>query len=312
MTAPTIRRGTLRQKAPVGLTGGEGFRFENRVAARFLLDLLGGTNSLGGDFGKIVRVDWQARDAGWLAEDLAVTCKIAGTGTERSAGLSIKSDRQVTASGFPANFATALWAQWLRVGTPHALKNSSDAVVLITGQLAQNVEAAWLRLLREASETTPERLAARLSSSRQNGGSQASALQRALFKSLRCPRELQDQGETDELATARLLRQVRLIRFDYEAKPSRHANEAVGDCQKTQRSDDPSEAEQLWNRLTGIADQKRPAGGSLDLPELLQELAGEFDLAGHPDFARDWEALGRRSQEEMSSGYSPFCVVQAV
>ena len=161
MTARTIRRGTLRQKAPVGLTGGEGFRFENSVAARFLLDLLSGTNSLGSDFGRIVHLDWQARDAGWLTEDLAVTGKVAGTTTERSAGLSIKSDRQVTASGFPADFGTALWAQWLGVGTRHALEKSSDAVVLITAQLAQNIEAAWLRLLREASETTPERLVAR-------------------------------------------------------------------------------------------------------------------------------------------------------
>jgi len=94
--------------------------------------------------------------------------------------------------------------------------------------------------------------------------------------------------------------QVRLIRFDYEAKPSRHMNEAIADCQKILRSRDAAEAKKLWNRLTGIADQKRPAGGSLDLPELLQELRGEFDLAEHPDFARDWETLGQRAQEEMS------------
>ena len=113
MTVETIRRGAGRQKAPVGLTGGEGFRFENCVAARFLVDLLGGTNSLGNEFGRVVRVDWQARDAGWLADDLAITCKPIGPGGDRSAGLSIKSDRQVTASGFPLNFVAAIWAQWL-------------------------------------------------------------------------------------------------------------------------------------------------------------------------------------------------------
>ena len=56
MTARTIRRGTLRQKAPVGLRGGKEFSFENSVAARFLLDVLCGTN----DFSRIVRLDWQA------------------------------------------------------------------------------------------------------------------------------------------------------------------------------------------------------------------------------------------------------------
>src|SRR5205823_12780133 len=121
------RRDAGRRKAPVGVTGGGGFGFENSVAARFLLDLLGGTNSLGIDFGRIVRVDWQARDAGWLADDLALTCT-SGPGGDRAAGLSIKSNRQVTASGFSANFVAALWAQWLGVGTPRLLAGSPDAL----------------------------------------------------------------------------------------------------------------------------------------------------------------------------------------
>jgi hypothetical protein len=293
------RRDAGRRKAPVGLTGGGGFGFENSVAARFLLDLLGGTNSLGIDFGRIVRVDWQARDAGWLADDLALTCT-SGPGGDRAAGLSIKSNRQVTASGFPTNFVAALWAQWLGIGTLRPLAGSQDALVLVTGELAQNVEAAWSRLLREASKTTPERLIARLSSPKQDEGSQASDLQRALFESLHCPKKLRNQRETDEKATVHLLRQIRLMRFDYEVTPSRHMVEAVADCQKVLRSSNPAEAGELWKRLTGIADEKRPAGGSLDLPGLLQELRGQFDLAEHPDFARDWETLERRSQEEMS------------
>jgi hypothetical protein len=188
MTARTTRKGAGRQKAPVGLTGGAGFRFENTVAARFLVDLLGGTSSLGADFGRVVRVDWQARDTGWLVDDLAITCKLTQTGDGQGAGLSIKSDRQVTASGFPAEFATALWAQWLGIGTSRALSSTADLMVLAVGQLGENVDAAWTRLLREASETTPERLVSRLSSSRQEAGSQASDLQRALFQSLRCPK----------------------------------------------------------------------------------------------------------------------------
>jgi hypothetical protein len=44
-----------KKKAPVQLTAGTGFRNENCVAARFLLDLLAGTDSLGEEFGKIER-----------------------------------------------------------------------------------------------------------------------------------------------------------------------------------------------------------------------------------------------------------------
>jgi hypothetical protein len=50
----------LKKKAPVQATGGGGFRYENAVAARFLLDLLGGTNALGVDFGRIARIGWLA------------------------------------------------------------------------------------------------------------------------------------------------------------------------------------------------------------------------------------------------------------
>jgi hypothetical protein len=87
-----------KRKAPAKLTGGAGFRYEDLVAARFFLELLGGTNALGQDFGKVARVDWQARDADWLADDLAVTSN-ASSG-KRAAGLSIKSNRQVTALVF--------------------------------------------------------------------------------------------------------------------------------------------------------------------------------------------------------------------
>jgi hypothetical protein len=68
--AKSKRAAPARRKAPVRLTGGAGIRYENPVAARLLLDMLMGSNILGADFGRITRIDWQARDAGWLADDL--------------------------------------------------------------------------------------------------------------------------------------------------------------------------------------------------------------------------------------------------
>src|ERR1019366_7376505 len=105
-----------RRKAPVQVTGGAGFRFENPVAARFLLDMLIGKSSLGGDFGRIARLDWQARDAGWHADDLAVTSRTA-SGEERAAGLSVKSYQQLSRNGFHSDFSTIAWQQWLNQNT---------------------------------------------------------------------------------------------------------------------------------------------------------------------------------------------------
>ena len=126
MTKPVISK-----KASVQLTAGMGFRNENSVAARFLLDLLAGTNTLGSDFGRVSRVHWQGRDLGWLADDLVVAC--SSSSGDRSAGISIKSAQQVTSGGFPANFVGIAWAQWLGVETERALQNRDDALVLMTG-----------------------------------------------------------------------------------------------------------------------------------------------------------------------------------
>ena len=304
-----MKKATPKKKAPVQLTAGTGFRNENCIAARFLLDLLAGTNSLGEKFGKIDRVQWQGRDLGWLADDLVIECS-ASTG-KRAAGISIKSDRQVTGAGFPPDFVATAWAQWFGVKTERILRGSDDAVVLMVGSLSHDVEDAWSNLISDALRTTPDRMLARLAESEADEGSQSSALQRALFASLRCPDELRNEGDASDAAALQLLCRVRLMRFDFEATPSRDHDHALRDCQNVLRSGDAEEAKSLWSRLVAIADANR-AGGSLDLAGLLAELRGEFDLRDHPDYRRDWEVLDRSSRELMAdirsqiSGLAPL------
>jgi hypothetical protein len=88
--------------------------------------------------------------------------------------------------------------------------------------------------------------------------------------------------------------------FDFGTTPSRDHVQALADCHSALRSGDASDAERLWRSLNSIADDHRPAGGSLDLPSLLAELRGEFDLRDHPDYQHDWEILHRSSQELMA------------
>ena len=304
-----MTKATPKKKAPVQLTAGTGFRNENCIAARFLLDLLAGTNSLGEEFGKIERVQWQGRDLGWLADDLVIECS-SSTG-KRAASISIKSDRRVTAAGFPPDFVATAWAQWFGVKTERVLSGSDDAVVLMVGSLSHDVEDAWSNLLSDALRTTPERMLARLAESASDEGTQSSTLQRALFASLCCPDELRNGGDASDSAALQLLRRVRLMRFDFEATPSRDQDRALRDCQNVLRSGDAEEAKSFWSRLVAIADANR-AGGSLDLSGLLAELRGEFDLRDHPDYRRDWEVLDRLSRELMAdirsqiSGLAPL------
>jgi len=289
-----------RRKAPVQVTGGSGFRFENPVAARFLLDMLIGKSSLGGDFGRVVRLDWQARDAGWHADDLAVTSQ-AASGEERAAGLSVKSYQQLSRNGFHSDFSTIAWQQWLNQKTGRNFRRGVDAIVLATGDLADDVATAWSDLRTQAVQSTPERVVARLKADKDDGA-QTSKVQRAIFESLRRPEALgaERRGEGAD-ARILLIRDVRVIKLDYEAQPSSDYAQALLDCQNCLISGGAAEALHLWERLIGIADEKRPAGGSLDLPGLLAMLRGQFQFVAHPDFRSDWETLGRRSADTTTS-----------
>ncbi len=214
----------VKKKAPVELTGGAGFDYEDLVVARFLLDLLSGTNSLGSDFGKALRIDRQVRESGWLADDLAISFNTANG--NRTAGFSIKSHKQVTESGFPDNFIEIAWAQWFGDGTPLKLKDSNDAIVLVTGDIASGVKSAWSDLLREilAAIPAPERIVARLSVPKKGEGSQTSTIQRNLFNGFHCPQKFNPYGKSDEVETVRLLGHIQLLHFDYESPTSQDRN----------------------------------------------------------------------------------------
>lgn len=288
-----------KEAAPVSLTGGSGFNFEDHCAARLLLDMLADTNSLGQSFGRIRRLDWQARESGWHLDDLAVTSD--ADSIERCAGLSCKSNRQVTSNGFPENFVEAAWEHWHGAAGARRLRQGQDAVVLVTGQLADGVCEAWETILRQALETEPERLLERLQPPpTPDAGSQSSALQRELLASLRCPDALKSQGPSDDIARLRLLSHVRLLHLDFQSPTSRAQALAVSDCQRLLDSGDASQAAQLWEELVGYAAGQRETGGSVDLPKLLDHFRPRFALVSHPEYSP--ERLVRRFEGVLTLG----------
>jgi hypothetical protein len=147
-----------------------------------MLDLFGHTHTLGmKSFGKVVRLDWQARDCGWLLDDLVVTSEIAAS--RRSAGISLKSGQNVTVQRFPADFVTTAWSQWFGDGTTRTFLRTADVVELGTGHGAHAAEAPWNRLLREILEGSSDRIVERLVDDK-NRGQQTSKEVRATFRQL--------------------------------------------------------------------------------------------------------------------------------
>jgi hypothetical protein len=290
--APKTGAQARKQRAPVRLTGGSGARQENEIAARFLLDMLSSSNRLGSEFGRVARVDWQATDMGWLMDDLAVTCEQAGN-ENRFVGISIKSDQQVNTNGFPADFVDLAWGMWLGRGTNRTFRRGADAIVLAAAGIPNQIQTDWSALLREILNGSAERIVSRLTSSPEEGA-QMSQLQRALFGSFTCPERY--EYSAPQIETVSLLHDVRLFNFDFNSPSSQDLNRALSDCQSILTSGDPVEAQDLWNRLVGIADEKRPVGGSLDFRGLLSALRDRFSFRDLPNYRADWEILRRRSQ----------------
>ena len=248
-TAKPKANAPARRKAPVRLTGGAGIRYENPVAARFLLDMLAGSNSIGPDFGRITRIDWQARDAGWLADDLALTCE-RSSDERRSVGISIKSDQQISTHGFPSDFVDLAWAQWLSRGTGRVFQRERDAIILVTAELPSGVKSDWTALLSEILAGTADRIVSRLSSSTEDG-SQVSSLQRAIVAGFACPQRYKHPVDTGGDRAPLTRRQSPRLRFQQADIPKPRARSR--DCQSILTSGDASEAQDLRDRLVGVA-----------------------------------------------------------
>jgi hypothetical protein len=159
------------------------------------------------------------------------------------------------------------------------------------------VKSDWTALLSEILAGTPDRIVSRLSSSGEEG-SQASSLQRAIVASFACPQRYEHAVDTAE--TVRLLHDIRVLEFDFNSPTSQSRGYALRDCQNILTSGDMREAQELWDRLVGIADEKRPVGGFLELRELLAALRDRFSFRDHPDFRTDWEALLRRAGDAIA------------
>ncbi len=272
-----------KRLSPVKLTGGGGFAFEDAIAAYFAVHMLSSSKYLGAEFGCVTAIDFQARDLGWLLDDLVIT--FASSNGPRSLAISVKSDKQVTRNGFPPDFVRAAWEQWLGI-EPAAFKQDRDLLALAAGELADGIRSEWNQICKAAGETSADRMVQRLTTP-----GQSSKVKRALFESLQCPDDLRGRGPTDEVAAAHLLAHVRLIHFDFQYAPSRDIARALELCQSIVESGDPADAAKLWGRLIGIAAEQRPVGGTLDLSKLIGKLRSDFQLKPYPDHRSDWERL---------------------
>src|ERR1039458_2252484 len=282
----TEDRESLRYRASAPATGGKGYTFADKVAAGFLVQMLGRAFPLEAALGLIAELPFETKDSGRNVHSLHLVLKNSA-GVARWS-VSIKSNRQLLGNGFNQTLVGDLWADW-RGERGASFDPSSDVFGLVTGTVADGPLHDWEELRQEAADPTPERFLQRI-----DGEKQISAAKKKIFSSL-YPVENPNQAQRE--ATVRLAARLHVLRFDKNLEEGHYINQ----CALLVSSGSVEEGTKLWNALCQLAADNRGTGGYFDLPKLLQRLRGTFDLVDYPDFRADWARLDAISGDNLAN-----------
>ncbi len=271
-----------KQIATPKQTSGGGFTFEDKVTASYFLKMLARLAPLHMDVGKIHEVQFQGRVDGWLIDDLVLSLS-ATTGISHKVAISVKSNVQITDKGFPSDFVTAIWEQLLHIGTDK-FDSDADYLVLATAPLDVGTSRAWQKLLTKGIQAVEGDFPKRL----QTAG-YANDIERALFASLHCPESVDSNQQHSD--TAKLLKRLRHLEFDFESEPSDDENQLAWLCWHLLDGADEDAGRSLWTHLKQLARELSSSGGSIDRNELIARLRPTFSFKEYPDFDADWRKI---------------------
>ncbi len=262
--------------------GGGGYTFEDEVSASFLLRMLNSIHPLNFEAGQIESVRFQKRVDGWFLDDLVLFLR-GIDGNRNVLAISVKSNEQITKSGFPADFTKAIWEQRLHVETEE-FDVDRDYLALATSPLDLAVKKGWDGLLKKAIDSDATEFANRISTPRYSKD-----IERAILNSLRCPDSL-DTSKT-AIDTVNLLKRLRHLQFDFTSEPSTDESYYISQCGELLRDGGLAEADSLWTHLKQIARRFATSGGDLTRLQLADRLRRKFSLNEYPNYVPDWRKL---------------------
>ena len=281
---PAKKRPALSPKA----TGGGGVDFEHAVAAWFMVCLLTDTAPLAERLGRITRIEFQTGEAYRPLDDILL--HLDGSLGHRRCALSIRSNRQITASGAPEDFVAALWRLALEPGETE-FRLEHDQAGLMTAPLAAGIADAMHAVLRAAAAQDTAR----------SIPTTKGKVQAALLDSFACPPELAARHMPPVDSLRRVLRSVVHSEFDFERQNSANLKNALTLCRSALASGDAAEAELLWNELCKLATQLCPNEGMLTRASLLDRIRGRFALRALPHHETDWTRLRELTAAELAT-----------
>ena len=271
-----------KQVATPKQVGGGGYTFEDKVSASFLLKMLSSDCPLTASQGQIESVRFQKRVDGWFLDDVVLMLRKPDASTGALA-VSVKSNTQITDSGFPSDFNEAVWEQRLHVGTEQ-FDVTSDFLSLATAPVDSDVKTGWDGLLTKAIDADPADFPTRLATPQYSNG-----IERSLFQSLHCPTAI-DASKTPA-DTTELLKRLRHFQFDFGSAPSNDENDCIAQCADLLRDGGQTEAILLWTQLKTISRELTTSGGDLTRAKLANRLRATFSLKEFPNYVSDWQKI---------------------
>src|SRR5437867_3723990 len=214
---------------------GAGFSFEDKVIASLISEMLAGQQSLGNQFGIIQTIEGQAGD--WEPfGDLLLTVPNQ-SGEVRKIGVSIKSNRQITAAGCNKEFCAGIWS----VSSKNVFTADRDGLALFSTPLSTTVSNLLHALCRQARHLDPARLDQKVVHNNA----------RKIYDSFRNSAAAGAEG-----LPGNILRHLIIREFDYETTVSRSEAEGLRLCREVLARDTRSEKEatRLWQELLSVAE----------------------------------------------------------
>ncbi|MCH7771255.1 MAG: ATP-binding protein, partial [Bacteroidetes bacterium] len=267
---------TLKQSS------GEGFVFEDKVVAYFLIHLLNGIQPFENTFGLIEEIRLQKRALGYLLDDLIIGTKSPSSSKEYIFAFSIKSNKQITRSGFPEDFVSSCWEQIHNKSLPKFDK-SKNFLGLITSPLAQDVKINLDELVRWGKEKKSTAIRSEIKV--------ANTIKKALYQSLKCPIKIKKNLNVANNDPSEILDSIAHLNFDFLSPISRSKKEVVQHCREALSSNNTNEAEKLWQELVSLASRYRISGSDVSRKKIINDLDFKFKLKEYPDYKSDLEKL---------------------
>jgi hypothetical protein len=263
-----------RNRASTIATGGKGYTFADKVAARFLAQMLKRAFPFEHSLGSISQIHFETGESGHIFDDFRLELRL-GTATSRVV-ISAKSNRQFTERGFKREFVRDAWEQWNYSGP--TFSRDTDLLGLVVGVVSDSALNEWRKLQDQARDTTPDRMAERLA---QPG--QLSKSQRAIFDSFGAP---VNRNTPLPIDIAHLISRIRVSHFSEATE-----GDSINLCAELTTEETIEAGTKLWGRLVQLSSEARTTGGWFDILKLIDLLRPTFELRDYPNFSADWKRL---------------------